>query len=138
MILKNTNINPSMLDSEIDVGRAMGESNRRTRKAYEEQLAKLKAFEETDQGQTVKALAEPMIASLDYRMGLSIKDLGLPLDQANEYRAELRGARSVWMYLKNAPEMLASELAKIPETQEEKEDKTKAKWRPLKSKEKKR
>ena len=113
MILRGTNVNPSMLQSPLDVAKKVDEQMLLHRGQVEKQYATYRKYLETEQGRITSELVDPMIAKCDYTLSKTSVELGLTIEQAREYHDTIRGVKSVWVLLKTEPNRLKKELEEL-------------------------
>lgn len=124
--IRGTNINPSVLESPLDQFKILKKGKRSERKVLKEQLDRWNAFKKTPSGRACAILADPMISRCNHILDLSPIETGHPVEVLNEYKAEIRGQRRVWMMIKNEPNRLEQYMEELGEVEEDEE--TQAGW----------
>ena len=122
MILARSNVNPSLIRSEIARADVIAGADAKIRQvlALENKFRDWKMWLDTPEGRVASELAEPMIRYLDHLLGLSIMDVvrhvqseaGVTVgaEETLEIRAEWRGERRVWLAILAEPKALQRQL----------------------------
>jgi hypothetical protein len=110
MILRGTNINPSMLQSPLDVAAKKDDTLFIHRSNIQDQYNRYRDYLQTEQGQIVLKLVDPMIARCDRTLSMTSHELGMDPAVAAEYLASVKGEKRVWLQLKCDPDRLKKTL----------------------------
>lgn len=123
--LEGTNVDPGDVESLVRREKIHKRGRKKELEALLDSLAKWKSFKSTRTGVVVCELADPMIEDLKLHLTMPIGMLrksfnadGLPnmmSDDIEEYRAECRGALSVWQNIKFKSKELERRLAEFNE-----------------------
>jgi len=113
VILRGTNINPSMKQSPLEVAAKKSEEFILHREKVQEQYDKYRKYLQTDAGKVVSALTDPKIAQCDYLLSQTAVELGMGTEEAKQFQDTVRGERRVWLRIKCEPDKLAKELTEL-------------------------
>lgn len=79
-----------------------------------------KKFKKEPVGRSVMQLVDPIVEMTNVALTMSIRELfkcghiGMPTEEeANEYRAEMRGYKKAWLQIRNDPAALEAELERL-------------------------
>ena len=112
-MLRGSNINPSILQSPLDVAKKKDEEIFIHRGNVQAQYDRYRSYLDTEMGQIVSALVDPMISQCDRALSMTSVELALDVPQMQEYQATVKGEKRVWLRLKLEPERLRKRLEEL-------------------------
>jgi len=110
MILRGTNVSPSMLQSPLDIAQKKDDTLFIHRSNIQDQYNRYRDYLQTEMGQIVLKLVDPMIARCDRTLSMTAHELGMDPLSAAEYLATIKGEKRVWLQLKCDPDRLKKTL----------------------------
>lgn len=113
MMLRGSNVSPSILQSPFDVVKKKDEEIFIHRGNVQDQYDRYRKYLDTEMGQVVSALVDPMIAQCDRALSMTSVELGMDVSQTQEYQATIKGEKRVWLRLKLEPERLRKRLEEL-------------------------